>query len=269
MPAPGLSRRDAAGIEQVWVPAGRFRMGTDSAELAALATISPPWVRRALAGEAPAHTVALTRGFWIDRYEVTNGAFQAFVAAGGYRDRRWWTAEGWAWLERRAVDSLPRACGGAADHPRVCVTWFEAAAYAAWRGGRLPTEAEWEFAARGPAAAVYPWGDAFEPARAHIIGATGTAAVGSYPRGRSWVGADDMAGNAMEWVSDWLAPHGADSLTDPAGPASGRIKIEKGGWWGSNAVVARAAYRHYEDPPDYQDHHIGFRIVTTGEPPRP
>ena len=70
-----------------------------------------------------------------------------------------------------------------------------------------------------------------------------------------------MAGNAMEWVQDWLAPHAAEASRDPRGPASGRVKVEKGGWWGSNRFVARSAYRHFEDPPEYQDGHIGFRVV--------
>ena len=72
----------------------------------------------------------------------------------------------------------------------------------------------------------------------------------------------DMAGNAMEWVADWLAPHEAGEVTDPAGPATGEIKIEKGGWWGSNEFVSRSAYRHYEDPPTYADDHIGLRVVS-------
>jgi formylglycine-generating enzyme required for sulfatase activity len=88
--------------------------------------------------------------------------------------------------------------------------------------------------------------------------------VGSYPDGVSWVGAHDMAGNAMEWVADWLdAAYYAQSVReDPPGPASGRVKVEKGGWWDSNPFVARSAYRHFEDPPEYADGHIGFRIVS-------
>ena len=78
-----------------------------------------------------------------------------------------------------------------------------------------------------------------------------------------------MAGNVMEWVGDWLDPayYTVSPTEDPAGPATGKVKVEKGGWWGSNAIVARAAYRHYEDPPDYGDKHIGFRVMTPGKGP--
>ena len=88
--------------------------------------------------------------------------------------------------------------------------------------------------------------------------------VGAYPAGASWVGALDMSGNAMEWVSDWLGVdyYTTSPPTDPTGPATGEVKVEKGGWWGSNEFVARSAYRHYEDPPTYGDHHIGFRVAS-------
>ncbi len=76
------------------------------------------------------------------------------------------------------------------------------------------------------------------------------------------MGALDMAGNVMEWVQDWLGPYSSGAVEDPTGPATGRIKVEKGGWWGGTYFVGRAAYRHFEDPPGYQDAHIGFRIVT-------
>ena len=107
-------------------------------------------------------------------------------------------------------------------------------------------------------------GRTFDPALANVVDSTGPTPVGTYPDGASWVGALDMAGNAMEWVADWLdAGYYADSpAVDPTGPDGGRNKVEKGGWWGSNPFVARAAYRHYEDPPNYADEHIGFRVLT-------
>ncbi len=263
------ARRDGKGIDQVWVPAGSFRMGTTGAQADAIVRQHPPaWVVSELPSEQPQHAVRLTAGYWIDAYEVTNAAFAAFVDAGGYGERRWWSDAGWAWGSAHAGR---RACADASSRaapklPCVNVTWFEAEAYAAWRGGRLPTEAQWEFAARGPDSLVYPWGNQFDAARANVVGSTALKPVGSYPSGRSRFGAHDMAGNAMEWVADWLdVQYDAHAARDnPAGPTTGRVKIEKGGWWGSNEFVARSAYRHFEDTPDYADHHIGFRIVTPG-----
>jgi formylglycine-generating enzyme required for sulfatase activity len=271
VPLPaGAKRTDTHGVSQVWVPPGSFRMGTDDAAMRAIRSLSPPgWVAKELASEQPAHDVRLTSGYWIDRTEVTNAAFAAFADAGGYRDRALWSEAGWAWLQGRDAASLPLPPTGGPDHPRVRVTWFEAEAYARWRGGRLPTEAEWEFAARGPKSPAYPWGDRFDAARCVVVGAASSEPVGSRPRGASWVGALDMAGNAMEWVHDWLDTgyYGSSPAADPPGPDTGRVKVEKGGWWGSNPFVARSAYRHYEDPPDYGDQHIGFRVVTDERAP--
>ena len=264
--AAGQTRKDAWGIEQVWVPAGTFTMGTSAAAIAKLqAGDPPPWVASEFPSEQPQHKVTLTRGYWIDRDEVTNAAFAAFVAAGGYTTRAYWSADGWTWLAGVNAARLPLHCqGDVPEHPRMCLTWYEAEAYATWRAGRLPTEAEWEFAARGPKSTVYPWGDTFENDRTNVVNSLGPKPVGSHPSGASWVGAQDMAGNAMEWVADWLDAdyYKASPSTDPTGPASGTVKVEKGGWWGSNPFVARSAYRHYEDPPTYGDKHIGFRVAS-------
>jgi formylglycine-generating enzyme required for sulfatase activity len=261
--------READGLRWVFVPPGCFRMGTSDAEAEAAAALDAPgWSLRALPSEQPQHDVCLSEGFWISAHEVTNAEFDEFVAAGGYTTPEWWSPAGAGWLSRQNTDRLPVDCAEDAgpDQPRVCITWYEAEAYATWRGGALPTEAQWEFAARGPNSWVYPWGNEWDAERANVVDSDGLLAVGSLPDGRSWVGADDMAGNAMEWVQDWWANgYRPDAVTDPTGPARGQIKVEKGGWWGSNPVVARSAYRHFEDPPTYQDHHIGFRIVRAAE----
>jgi len=262
----GTTRKDAHGVAQVWVPGGVFTMG--SAEGSAT---PPSWAAATFRSEHPAHEVALSRGYWIDTTEVTVGAFAKFTDAGGYQDQALWSVDGWAWLQSMGPTRLPRQCLAekqAADQPQVCVTWFEAEAYAAWRGGRLPTEAEWEFAARGPDSNVYPWGNAFDPKLANLDGGTGPVAVGSYAEGASWVGALDMSGNAMEWVADWWSRsyYSEGVRDDPTGPETGSIKIEKGGWWGppdnAGAFIARSSFRLDEDPPTYSDHHIGFRIVS-------
>jgi formylglycine-generating enzyme required for sulfatase activity len=264
---PGQTRTDAFGIEQVWVPAGTFRMGTAAAAIAAREAEGPPtWVAPAFDSEQPDHPVRLTKGYWLDRFEVTNGAFAAFVTAGGYTDPARWSAAGRTWLAGQGAKRLPLHCqGDVPAQPRMCITWYEAEAYANWRAGRLPTEAEWEYAARGPGSRVYPWGDTFDIDRANVVNSVSPKPVGSYPNGASWVGAQDMAGNAMEWVADWLDPtwYAHSPTDDPTGPATGTIKVEKGGWWGSNPFVARSAYRHYEDPPTYGDKHIGFRVASS------
>jgi formylglycine-generating enzyme required for sulfatase activity len=263
----GDTRTDEAGIEQVWVPAGCFMMGSVDPE--GFGTEPPPfWAAKEKAYEMPAHEVCLSTGYWIDKFEVTNAAFQAFVEAGSYEQQELWSEAGWTWLKRQAAlkIKMPLSCVNEAkpDEPRACVSWFEAEAYAKWRGGQLPTEAQWEFAARGPDANIYPWGNAWDASKTNVIDSKATVAVGSYPEGVSWVGTHDMAGNVMEWVSDWLDPKYYAEMVrdDPMGPEKGTIKVEKGGWWGSNAFAARSAYKHFEDPPTYSDHHIGFRIVT-------
>jgi formylglycine-generating enzyme required for sulfatase activity len=262
----GEERTDTFGIAQVWVPAGSFTMGTDAKAIAALEKQSPPpWVTIEFPSEMPAHDVTVSKGYWIDKTEVSNADFAAFVGAGGYTNEALWSDDGWVWLATKDAARLPIHCNGdVAEQPRMCVTWYEAEAYARWRGGRLPTEAEWEYAARGPESTVYPYGDTFDGDKANVLNSVSPKPVGSYPAGASWVGALDMSGNAMEWVSDWLAAdyYATSPATDPTGPATGEKKVEKGGWWGSNEFVARAAYRHYEDLPTYADKHIGFRVAS-------
>jgi formylglycine-generating enzyme required for sulfatase activity len=264
VPTAGQIRFDQKGIEQVWVPAGSFLMGTDEAVIQELKALNPSsFVLGEFASEQPQHEVRITTGYWIDKYEVTNKAFQAFVEDGGYQNQILWSAEGWEWLSSQSINQLPRYCqGNVPDNPIACVTWYEAEAYTKWRGGRLPTEAEWEYAARGPKSLTYPWGNDFDSSRCNVVESKGLTPVGSYPTGVSWVGAFDMAGNVMEWVQDWLGNYSAGTIENPTGPATGKVKVEKGGWWGSTLFVARSAYRHFEDPPGYGDIHIGFRVVS-------
>jgi formylglycine-generating enzyme required for sulfatase activity len=264
LPPAGQVRIDPEGIEQVWTPAGSFLMGTDDAMIRELKALDPPrFVLGELPSEQPQHEVHLTAGYWIDKYEVTNRAFRVFVEDGGYHNVDYWSKAGWEWLSKQSISQLPRSClGNVPDHPIVCVSWYEAEAYAKWRGGRLPTEAEWEYAARGPKSMTYPWGEAFDSSRCNVVDSNGLTPVGGYPSGVSWVGAFDMAGNAMEWVQDWLDSYSADPVENPIGPAIGKVKVEKGGWWSGPFLAARSAYRHFEDPPDYGDIHVGFRVVS-------
>jgi len=179
---------------EVLVPAGPFRMGRPDDDLFA----EPE--------ERPARTVTLG-AFAIDVHPVTNRRFREFVAAGGYAEERWWSAEGWAWLQRTAVRA-PRSFGdpalSAGDQPVAGVSWHEAEAFCRFAGRRLPTSAEWERAARGTEGRRFPWGDAL-PHRGlcNFAGRVGrTTPIGSYTDGVSPCGCHDMAGNVNGWVAD-------------------------------------------------------------------
>jgi formylglycine-generating enzyme required for sulfatase activity len=263
-PKAGQIRFDGKGIEQVWVPSGSFKMGTNDSMKEYLLSLKPPgFVIGELPSEQPEHVVKITYGYWIDKYEVTNKAFNAFVADSGYLKKVFWSDAGWTWLSKQNISKLPRQCyGNLPDNPAACITWYEAEAYAKWRSAHLPTEAEWEYAARGSMSNIYPWGNEFDSSKCNLIGSKGLKTVGSYPAGASWVGTLDMAGNVMEWVNDWLAPYSAGTVENPTGPATGKVKVEKGGWWSNTMFVARSSYRHFEDPPDYSDAHIGFRAAS-------
>ncbi|MFO0983000.1 MAG: SUMF1/EgtB/PvdO family nonheme iron enzyme [Planctomycetota bacterium] len=147
------------------------------------------------------------------------------------------------------------------------MTWYEAEAYARWRGGRLPTEAEWEYAARGPASTLFPWGEQWDVARLNCqeSGHNCTVAVAEYQGGTSWCGALQLAGNVWEWTSDWY-----DDLLyrravreDPQGPATGAHRSIRGGSWASPRSSTRCA-RRSSSPPAQASITIGLRVVGAG-----
>ena len=203
--SPGTTRTDSKGIEQAWVPAGSFLMGTSDDEADAVRDLDPPfWVKGELRSEQPQHEVRLTSGFWIDKYEVTNSAFQAFVDDGGYLKQDYWSEDGRKWLEGKSSSSIPVSCANEEeepDHPRVCVTWYEAEAYARWRGGQLPTEAQWEYAARGPQSLIYPWGNTIDSSKANVVDSSGLT------RGRCQLGRRSRHGGQRDGMGPGLAGH--------------------------------------------------------------
>ena len=290
----GVERLDPRGIPQVWVPAGTFVAGSTQEQAdGAYQTCLDIWPGMCLAHEYAAelfqHQARLTYGFWIDQYEVTNAAFDEFVQAGGYQQREYWSHEGWLWKGSR-IGPYDAGCEPEVlepDMPRSCITWYEADAYARWRGGRLPNEAEWEYAARGTGWRLFPWGDTFDGTRLNYCdancpnvwrdeqfddGYVRTAPVGSYPAGQSWVGAYDMAGNVWEWMADWFSDryHHSGDTVDPAGPSTGIEKVLRGGSWNMPHIFSRTAYRDGVLPDSWSSI-IGFRVVsaTTAGPPIP
>jgi len=276
VPAPVLGAtwtRPADGMVMVYVPAGEFQMGSTDAEVDAALELcnqyhrgcERAWFER----EQPVHTVALD-GFWIDRTEVTNRQYARCVAAG-------------ACNPPARSDSYSRDSyyGNSAygDYPVIWVSWDDAVDYCAWAGGRLPTEAEWEYAARGPEGRTFPWGDGFDGTRLNYCdancefdwsdgavddGYADTAPVGSYPAGASWAGALDLAGNVWEWVADWYGAYPSGRQENPTGPSSGEDRVVRGGSWGSGPYRVRAAYRD-GFPPVYRNAYIGFRCARSSE----
>lgn len=240
--AGGQTRRDGM---MVYVPAGQFYMGSNNAE----------------AKEKPRHRVILD-AFWIDLTEVTNVQYRKCVEAGVCTPVGVCTSN---------VSRSHNEANGD-DYPVICVSWSQAYTYCKWVGAELPTEAQWEYAARGPQNFIYPWGNSW---RAQVANCTEsdctdgyeyTAPVGSFPEGASWVGALDMVGNVAEWTSNWFYWYEAKEQTNPEGPLDGVNKVVRGGaWTGSNdsgsdydvRTTARALYTLFP-----HDDVIGFRCIT-------
>ena len=226
--------RDLDGAEMVFIPAGEFLMGSTDSD------------READQGEKPQHTVYLD-GYWIDRTEVTNAQYLKCVAAGACRPANF------------ADDPLFNG----PKQPVDGVTLDDAIAYSKWVGGRLPTEAEWEKAARGPDGRIFPWGNEFDEAKARTFETKPlkTVDVGSYPAGASPYGLLDVAGNIWEWVADRYGPYPSERQVNPKGPDTGDFWVLRGGSFNDNRLFARAAYRARHLKGNYFD--IGFRVAAS------
>ena len=215
--------------------------------------------------EVPVHTVSLD-GFWIDWFEVTNIQFVDFLNEQGNQ-----TEGGVTWLDLEDEDCLIRRVGAddrfetdRPNHPVIEVSWYGAAAYCKWAGARLPTEAEWEFAARGTDGRKYPWGDdAPDCDRAqygHCDG--GLVEVRTKPEGASPYGALDMAGNAWEWVADRYASNydSSSPSENPVGPSAGGSRVVRGGSWYHGPRFARSTSR-FGFAPGASEDYVGFRCA--------
>ena len=219
------------GKEYIHIPAGEFWMGS-SQDI-----------------DAPQRKVHL-EGFYIRRYPVTNAEFHAFVETTGYMPPQHWQDRIYPAWE--------------ADNPVVYVNWHDATAYCRWVGGRLPTEAEWEKAARGTDKRHYPWGNAFDPDKCNSRESARKAAcaVGNFsPAGDSPYGVGDMAGNVWEWVLDWYTPAYSDlaPTRNPTGPETGKTKVIRGGSYYNNKTLVTCHARDHALP-EICAVNYGFRV---------
>ena len=218
----------------VFVPAGDFLMGSDPDK----DPMADPL------DELPQHKVYLD-AFFIDKFEVSNADYSKFVAATGHRNSIFWD---------NPKFNHP-------DQPVVGVTWGDAAAYAEWVGKRLPTEAEWEKAARGTDGRIWPWGNEFDPTKCnfddegkfdgHLDGFAMAAPVDSFHQGASRYGAVNMVGNVAEWVSDWFDTdyYSVSPKENPKGPKTSGMgkKSWRGASWFAGLDHMRCAFREYDD----------------------
>lgn len=239
--------------ELIALPAGTFPMGTPEAELSELAR-RYGGTRESYREESPRHEVRLA-AFAIARTPVTNALYAAYVAATGALAPLLWRG--------------PIPPPALLDHPVVDVSWHDAVACCSWlslslwpSAFRLPTEAEWERAARGDDGRRFPWGDDFEPGRASTRegGAAGTSAVGAYPAGASPAGALDMAGNVWEWTASLDAPYPYAAGDGREAPGAAGRRIMRGGCYANPQGYARCACR-FRLPPGVRNEFTGFRLA--------
>jgi len=247
-PTPGIGSKWTSPVDNmvmVYVPEGDFSMGSDNIRL----------------DERPVHTVYLD-AFWIDQTEVTNRMYALCVAEGACQPPTNSSSRG-----RSSYYGNPEFD----NYPVSYVDWNMAEAYCRWAGRRLPTEAEWEKAARGTDGGTYPWGNSPPTCTLASLPSLGygksscveaTTAVGSYLAGASPYGALDMAGNVWEWVNDWYSGtyYNQSPASNPTGPASGDYRVLRGVSWGNNVDNVRSAYRFGGNPTIYSSPYIlGFR----------
>ena len=223
------------GAPMVLIPAGEFTMGSDKGD----------------DDEQPIHKVFLDT-FYIDKFEVTNARFAKFVEAIQ-------SEPPWGFADKETPVVRP-------DQPVRWVNWMDAIGYCLWTGKRLPTEAEWEKAARGPDGRVYPWGND-PPTPAHAVfglkeGSDTVSAIGNRDKGKSPYGVHDLAGNLYEWTTDWYDEefYSKNPAINPKGPSEGTAKVQRGGSYINGAYRLRSSFRTKGDPTEH-DPNVGFRCA--------
>lgn len=222
--------------------------------------------------EQPIHKVYLDE-FFIGKYPVTNEEYKAFIEDDGYEKEEFWSPEGWQWKEKENISEpshwYERKWNGP-NFPVVGVSWYEADAYARWMSRNtkenytLPTEAQWEKAARGSSGLIYPWGNEFDKnlCNSRECGLARTSPVGIFPGGESHYGCMDMAGNVWEWCADWYGEdyYKESPKKEPPGPLKGTTRVFRGGCWFNNARLCRGASRFWF-PQRYRQNTMSFRLV--------
>jgi formylglycine-generating enzyme required for sulfatase activity len=254
-PLPGSTKVSADGTSMVFVPAGEFLMGSSNADM------------EAIYREKPQHTVYLD-AFWIDKYEVTNAQYKKCV------DVRKCTKPS---NERSFTRITYYGDPNYDNYPVINVWWNDARTFCEWIGKRLPTEAEWEKAARGTDGRIYPWGSIWDGTKLNYCdrncqfdwkdknsndGYVDTAPVGSYSNNISPYGAMDMAGNVEEWTADWFDDYFYSNYPsrNPSGPTLGQYRVLRGGSWQDDATKVRVAFR-IGAIQDYWGVDVGFRCA--------
>jgi len=264
----GISGSGVIQENEIYIEGGSFLMGQGSGELVREVTIS---------------------NFYMDAFEVTNAEYKEFIDAGGYDKSEYWTAEGWHWRQTSQQqgydrgDPKPMGWGSGdapwessvfsplANSPVSGVSWYEAYAYARFRGKSLPTEAQWEYVARGVEGRIYPWGNIWfgdflnhgkgrSPFYDDTDGFVYAAPVGSYPGGATAEGIHDLSGNVFEWCKDWFAVYTASDFFNPQGPWEGEEKVMRGGSWRGSEEHCRT-FQRSRAAPTVRLQEAGFRLV--------
>lgn len=258
-------------MELIRIPGGTFLMGGDSRS---------GWAND---DEFPRHRVRLS-AYWIGKYEVSNAQYKAFCDHQKYPYPPDPAFSRIPWAHRERIYNYGDYFGQMPDYPVVNITWYDAQAFCRWAGLRLPSEAEWEIAARGHGDSLktYPWGEQTSPAWTTRTRDNTclqvmpdwylyTAPVGTFEAhkrvyciGRSVFGVCEMGGNVREWCADWYGPYSQEEQVNPKGPSTGTERVLRGGSWHDRnyGVVTRCSYRHQHDPNYYEWGTTGFRVAT-------
>ncbi|MGR3301035.1 MAG: formylglycine-generating enzyme family protein [Candidatus Scalindua sp.] len=283
--------------DMVLIPEGPFLMGSTEEDIKKLLELDRNVEASRFDVEVSQREVYMS-AYLIDKYPVTNAEYGKFVESGGYKQRDFWSDAGWDYVQQsKPLDSdvVNSAPDSEDDCPVVNVSWYEAEAFTKYAGKRLPTEAEWEKAARGTDGRIYPWGNEYDKTRLNCAESKieKPTPVTKFPEGISGYGCFDMAGNVWEWTADWFDSQYYRSAPDrdPQGPAKaedkpffGRpedvgtsiydlepaeagdstlsdCKVLRGGSWNGGGVIhIRCANRDYDEP-DYKNDTIGFRCA--------